>query len=89
MSQSDPTPPQKVRIAIDTFNLDTVERRLCELALHNTGSLGKAAEALGISRHALRRRIIAHKIDWQGDGDMSDDGVHEEGDDERDERDRD
>lgn len=75
MSQRD-IPPSKTRIAIDTFNLDTVERRLCELALANTGSLGKAAEALGISRHALRRRIIAHKIDWHGE--LSEDGVREE-----------
>jgi DNA-binding NtrC family response regulator len=78
MSKSDP--PTKPRIAIDTFNLDTVERRLCELALANTGSIGRAAEALGISRHALRRRIILHKINWSIELEPGEeDGVHEEG----------
>ncbi|MFY0539958.1 helix-turn-helix domain-containing protein [Nannocystis pusilla] len=39
------------------------ERRLCELALERAGSFIGAAALLGITRHALRRRMIKLKLD--------------------------
>lgn len=46
------------------FNLDSAERVLCELALAQAGSIVDAAPLLGIDRHALKRRIIKHRIMW-------------------------
>ena len=56
---TEPVPP-----TIDTFDLATIERRLCTEALRVTGSINDAAKMLGITRHALRRRITKHRIVW-------------------------
>ena len=53
-----------MRLTIDTFNLQAVERMLCVEALNHAGSIVEAAVLLGITRHALKRRIIKHRIEW-------------------------
>ena len=49
--------PEPPRVQLDSFNLLATERRLCELALERAGSIVGAAKLLGITRHALRRRM--------------------------------
>lgn len=56
-----------MRIVLDNFNLVTAERLLCETALTTAGSILEAAKLLGITRHALKRRIIKHGIRWNRD----------------------
>jgi transcriptional regulator with PAS, ATPase and Fis domain len=51
-------------IILDSLNLETAERRLCEEALARAGSIVAAAKLLGITRHALRRRIEKLRIEW-------------------------
>jgi len=53
-----------MQIVLDSFNLTAAERLLCETALHTAGSIVEAAKLLGITRHALKRRIIKHNIRW-------------------------
>ena len=57
---TEPAPP-----TIDTFDLATVECLLCTEALRVAGgSINLAASMLGITRHALRRRITKYRIAW-------------------------
>ena len=51
-------------IVLDSLNLATAERKLCEEALTSAGSIVDAANLLGITRHALKRRIVKHQIEW-------------------------
>jgi len=51
-------------IMLDSFNLDATARLLCSRALEATGSIVEAAKLLGITRHALKRRIVKHQIEW-------------------------
>ena len=51
-------------IVLDSLNLADAERKLCEEALVATGSIVEAANVLGVTRHALKRRIIKHQIEW-------------------------
>ena len=53
-----------MRLYLESLNLADAERVLCDQALTATGSIVEAANLLGITRHALKRRIIKHKIDW-------------------------
>ena len=53
-----------MRLAIETLNLNDVERMLCVDALNTAGTIIEAASLLGITRHALKRRIIKHQIEW-------------------------
>ncbi|MEZ4384797.1 MAG: hypothetical protein R3A79_25935 [Nannocystaceae bacterium] len=53
-----------MRIELESLNLAVAERLLCETALNQTGSIVEGARLLGITRHALKRRIIKHKIEW-------------------------
>ena len=46
-----------MHIALDTYNLTAAERLLCETALTSAGSIVEAAKLLGITRHALRRKL--------------------------------
>lgn len=46
------------------LNLDGAEKRLCMKALDVSGSIVEAAKLLGVTRHALKRRIIKHRISW-------------------------
>ncbi len=53
-----------MQIHLPTLSLADAERRLVELALVTAGSPIEAAELLGITRHAVKRRIINHRIEW-------------------------
>lgn len=53
-----------MQIHLPTLSLADAERRLVELALMSAGSPIEAAELLGITRHAVKRRIINHRIEW-------------------------
>lgn len=54
-----PTP-----ITLESFDLEAAERQLCTLALDAAGNIVEAAKLLGVTRHALKRRIIKHRISW-------------------------
>jgi transcriptional regulator of acetoin/glycerol metabolism len=62
-ASTDPTDPA-LPIALDSYDLAAAERLLCVRALETTGNIIAAAKLLGITRHAMKRRIIKHKIDW-------------------------
>lgn len=49
-------------ITLDTYNLESAERHLCEMALKDMGSIIEAAKRLGITRHSLKRRMIKHGL---------------------------
>jgi AraC-like DNA-binding protein len=80
-------------ILLEDLNLRKAERLLCQTALQKAGSIVEAAQLLGITRHALKRRMIKHQIDWPPRGPQRDDrdsrvpsvgapssfGVHPEG----------
>ena len=51
-------------LTITNYNLDSAERTLVIAALTDAGSIVEAAQLLGITRHALKRRIIKHRIEW-------------------------
>ncbi len=51
-------------IVLDSYNLADAERQLCSAALEAAGSIVPAALLLGVTRHALKRRIIKHRIEW-------------------------
>lgn len=51
-------------ILLEDLNLRKAERTLCEQALRKAGSIVEAAQLLGITRHALKRRMIKHHIEW-------------------------
>ena len=51
-------------ILLEDLDLRKAERLLCQQALSHGGSIVKAADMLGITRHALKRRIIKHQIQW-------------------------
>lgn len=51
-------------IVLESLNLADAERKLCEEALVAAGSIVEAANLLGITRHALKRRITKHQIEW-------------------------
>ncbi len=51
-------------ILLEDLDLRKAERLLCQKALNRGGSIVKAAELLGITRHALKRRMIKHQIEW-------------------------
>lgn len=51
-------------IIVETYNLNASERLLCSSALNTSGGIVEAAKLLGISRHALKRRIIKLNIEW-------------------------
>ena len=53
---------------LEDFNLATAERRLCVEALAQAGNIVGAAKLLGITRHALKRRIIKLGIEWNRTG---------------------
>ncbi|MDC0716715.1 helix-turn-helix domain-containing protein [Nannocystis bainbridge] len=49
---------------LEDFNLENAERRLCLEALERAGNIVGAAKLLGITRHAMKRRIIKLRLDW-------------------------
>ena len=56
------------QIVIEAFNLEAAERRLCVEALSLAGNIVGAAQILGITRHALKRRIVKLAIPWNRTG---------------------
>ncbi len=57
MNQPTPT------IILEDLNLEAAERRLCVATLDLAGNIVGAAQLLGITRHALKRRMIKLRID--------------------------
>jgi len=55
-------------IILEDFNLEAAERRLCVEALGLAGNIVGAAQLLGITRHALKRRIIKLELRWSRTG---------------------
>jgi DNA-binding NtrC family response regulator len=51
-------------LILESHNLEAAERQLCELALDRAGGIMEAAKLLGVTRHALKRRIVKHKLAW-------------------------
>ncbi len=51
-------------IILEDFNLAAAERRLCVEALTLAGNIVGAAKILGVTRHALKRRIIKLELRW-------------------------
>lgn len=51
-------------ILLEDLDLRKAERMMCQQALSRAGSIVDAAQLLGITRHALKRRIIKHRIEW-------------------------
>lgn len=51
-------------ITLESYNLSVAERRLCSMALEAAGNIVEAAKLLGITRHALKRRMMKHDIVW-------------------------
>jgi hypothetical protein len=56
--------PAPCKPAVPAETLSNAERRLCVEALATTGSIADAATLLGVTRHALKRQIIKHRIEW-------------------------
>jgi hypothetical protein len=56
--------PARMPILLEDLNLRKAERTLCSTALQKGGSIVEAAQLLGITRHALKRRMIKHQIEW-------------------------
>lgn len=52
------------QLILEDFNIENAERRLCVEALTIAGNIVGAAGLLGITRHALKRRIIKLGIEW-------------------------
>lgn len=53
-----------MRIVLEDLNLDLAYKRLAEEALNAGGSIVEAAQLLGVTRQALKRLIIKHRIEW-------------------------
>ena len=51
-------------LVLDCLDLEQAERQLCLEAMRVSSSIVEAAALLGITRHALKRRIIKHEIGW-------------------------
>lgn len=49
---------------LDSYNLNSAERVLLIAALTEAGSIVEAAKLLGITRHAVKRRIIKHNVNY-------------------------
>lgn len=59
-----PTSASTVVVTLRNLSLVAADRTLCALALESTGTIIEAAALLGITRHALKRRIVKHGIKW-------------------------
>lgn len=51
------------KLILEDFHLVAAERRLCVAALDAATNIVGAAQLLGITRHALKRRMIKLRID--------------------------
>ncbi len=52
------------QISLESFNLEAAERLLCLEALTRAGNIVGAAKLLGITRHAMKRRIVKLRLEW-------------------------
>ena len=52
------------QVVLEDYNLEAAERRLCVDALDIAGNIVGAAQLLGITRHAMKRRIVKLRISW-------------------------
>lgn len=59
------------QIVLEAFNLEAAERRLCVETLALTGTIVGAAQLLGITRHALKRRIVKLGLVWSRTNQLS------------------
>lgn len=59
------SPELAAELARRGVQLDQAERLLCVAALRREGGIIAAARSLGISRHALKRRMIKHEIHYR------------------------
>lgn len=62
MSAPHPATPTIRPPTLASLNVDDAERALVETALSVTTTLVDAAQLLGLSRHALKRRIAKHGL---------------------------
>jgi hypothetical protein len=51
-------------ILLEDLDLRKAELLLCQSALSRARSIGEAAQLLGITRHALKRRMLKHRLEW-------------------------
>lgn len=70
-SRTGMTQPPAAPPTLESFNLAAAERQLCEQALLRGGSIVRAAELLGVTRHSLKRRIVKLRIEWPRAADLS------------------
>lgn len=47
------------------YNINNAEKQLVVAALTRAGNIVGAAQLLGITRNALKRRIVKHRIQWE------------------------
>lgn len=52
------------RVVLPDLNLANAERILVTEALAQAGSIVEAAQLLGVTRNAVKRAILRHRIDW-------------------------
>ena len=50
-------------LILEDFNLEAAQRRLCVATLELAGNIVGAAQLLGITRHALKRRMTKLRIE--------------------------
>ena len=53
-----------VVVSLTSYNLEGAEKAVIIAALEVDGTILGASQILGITRHALKRRIIKHRIMW-------------------------
>jgi DNA-binding NtrC family response regulator len=51
------------KLMLEDLNLEAAERHLCIATLELAGNIVGAAQLLGITRHALKRRMVKLRID--------------------------
>lgn len=51
-----------MKIVLDNYNVAAAERMIIEAALVEGGSIIEAARLTGLTRHALKRRMIKYGI---------------------------
>ena len=53
-----------VVVSLTSYNLEGAEKAVIVAALEVDGTILGASQIIGITRHALKRRIIKHRIMW-------------------------
>lgn len=55
-------------ITLPTLEIEEADRLITVAALKAAGSIVGAAELMGLTRHAVKRRITKHNLRWHRDG---------------------